>query len=137
MAVLFRDYLETRRAEDRWGEGPFGTELGGTFLRWVFGFESINLFTSTSRHIQVEVPLTERGAAPTCDLPHPYVWTGQINENAADCAVWHAFEILCEEEAWCFYADQKPEVIFRFLYYGKSETIRVKHDGVNWVLTED
>lgn len=114
----------------------FGEETGGNFLKWTFGLQRFGHF-STGRHVMVHVPRTGSGIAPTCGEDQPYAWDGKINADAAESALWHAFEITTETEAREFKEKHSPEVVFEFMENFTSNSLRVKHVDGDWRVMDE
>ncbi len=136
--MTFREYLEQRKGDTViYMNSMFGDEKEGEFLGFAYGFEKFNVFSGSSRYVNVYVPPTETGVHPSIDADQPYTWTGKVNEFAAEAAVWHAFEITADGEASAFMLKHRPEVIFEFVQYMEHLSVHVKYDGAEWILLND
>ncbi len=143
MAVMekkmrFSDYVKEQTGPARFALfSVFGEEKGGNFLRWSFGLQRFEHFSFEGRNVLVHVPATESGAIPSCEESQPYVWDGKINEDAAESALWHAFEILTEKEAHDFKEAHAPEVIFEFMQNFTANSLRVKYIDGDWYVIDE
>jgi len=78
------EYVREQTGDDRFALfSVFGEGTEGNFLKWVFGLQRFDHFSSEGRHISVYVPRTEKGAEPLCEDSQPYIWDGKINADAA------------------------------------------------------
>lgn len=130
------EYVKERMADGRFPLfSVFGEETGGNYLRWTFGLQRFEHFSS-ERQVLVHVPRTDSGIEPTCAEAQPYAWSGKVNADAAESAVWHAFEILTEAEAREFREAHAPEVVFEFMENFVSESLCVKFVDGDWYVMD-
>jgi len=131
------DYVKERTGDNRFALfSVFGEETGGNFLRWTFGLQRFEHFSS-ERHVLVHVSCPGTGAAPTCGDPQPYSWNGKINADAAESALWHAYDIITEVEALEFKVRHDPEVVFEFMENFTSNSLRVKFVDGDWCVMDE
>lgn len=136
--MLFSEYVKLQMGAERFALfSVFGDETDGCFLKWTYGLNRFEHYASENRSILVFVPITEKGCAPTCPDAQPYVWNGKVNVAAAECALWHAFEILTEKEAEEFKKLHQPEVVFEFMQAFKLQTLRVKFIDDDWYVWDE
>ncbi|MBN1533935.1 MAG: hypothetical protein JXA20_14795 [Spirochaetes bacterium] len=140
-------HMREREAGDlQYLHTPFGTEEGGNFInRWQMNFARIEIFTryrgfhelSPGNIVQIRVPRTDSGIEPLAPEEQPFGWDGKINEDAADLAVWRAFDLLTEGEAAAFFRDHCPTVIFEYPDRGRGRRLTVRHDGSCWTVADE
>jgi len=136
MEMKFSTYLEQQKKDTvQFIQSPFGDEKAGEFVEFAYGFERFDIFRGSSRYTNVYVS-TETGLAPSAKGSQPYMWTGKINEFAADAAVWYAYGLLGDGEAREFMFANRPEVIFEFVQYMSRSSITVKLNGEYWVVVD-
>ena len=132
------DYVKERTGGNRFALfSVFGGETGGNFLRWTFGLQRFEHFSSEGRHVMVYVSCPGSGVAPTCEDAQPYAWDGKINADAAESALWHAYGILTEVEALEFKVRHDPEVVFEFMENFSSNSLRVKFMDGDWYVMDE
>ena len=83
--------------------------------------------------VQITVPATGSGVAPSAQEAQPFGWSGQINEYSAELAVWWAFELIDEGEAGAFIREHRPSVIFRFFEDGHYYELVAQFNGDFWI----
>ncbi len=136
--IRFSDYVQQQIGPQRFALfSVFGEETEGCFLKWPFGFNRFEHFSSDERNVLVYVPITEKGLSPTCPDSQPSVWNGNINISAEESALWHAFEILTEKEADELTNTHRPEVVFEFMQAFKVQHLRVRFIDGDWYLWDD
>jgi hypothetical protein len=123
-------------------KSPLGLDRDGDFVNsWEMNFRRIgyciqSLVINTSGDdslIQITVPATETGVTPDM-REQPYGWTGQINEYAAELAVWRAFDLLTDVEARLFLNEHRPSVCFQYFVDGASRELEAKFNGEFWLV---
>ncbi len=136
--ILFSEYVKEQMGPKRFALfSVFGEETEGNFLKWSFGLNRFEHYSSEERNILVHVPHTETGIVPSCTDSQPYVWSGKVNVAAAESALWHAFEILTEKEAEEFKIAHRPEVVFEFMQGFKYQMLRVKYVDGDWYVWDE
>jgi hypothetical protein len=144
--VRLDDYVrmqEKNSGPGLFGESCFGLSREGSYVdSWHMNYQRIGHFTNTymvrdfgaDSVIQIMVPQTETGTLPSANEPQPFGWTGKINEYATELAVWWAFELLSDEEARRFMAENRPVVLFRYYDDGGYRELETKFNGTVWML---
>ena len=128
--------LHSRR-QSRFGLGSEGQYVSS----WEMNYRRIGFYAhayvtrdfGSESCIQISVPATETGIEPASMNQQPFGWTGKINENSAELAVWWAFELISESEARQFIKDNKPVVLFRYYETGRFRELEVKFNGDVWM----
>lgn len=83
--------------------------------------------------IRITVPPTETGVLPSTLECQPFGWTGKINEDVAERAVWWAFELLDDGEAKAFLKEHRPTVIFNYFENGRFFELVARFNGNFWI----
>lgn len=123
-------------------ESRFGLSRDGSYINpWQMNYQRIGYLANSyiirdfigDSYVQITVPATETGVAPSAEEPQPFGWSGKINEYSAELAVWWAFELLDEGEARAFLKEHRPSVVFRFYENGRFCELVTRFDGEFWI----
>jgi len=140
------DYVREREEGGGRGlvlESPFGFSREGSYVdSWHMNYQRIGYYANTymvrdfgpESCVQIQVPPTETGLAPSSSEQQPFGWTGKINEYTAELAVWWAFELLSDGEARRFMEEHRPMVVFRYFDEGSYRELETRFDGRVWVI---
>lgn len=147
--MTFQEYVRYREEEarrDPLSQSPFSAAGRGEILNsWVMHHRRLALIARTrggyispalAAFVHVYVPRTPTGISPLCGDEQPYGWEGPINEYAAECVIWHAFEILSDGEASDFFREHRPAVIFHYHENGVSHELEVRFEGGAWIVVQ-
>ena len=139
------DYVREHELNSRPGllrDSLFGLSREGSYINsWQMNYQRLRYCANSymvsdvnaDSMIQITVPQTETGIAPCEHEQQPFGWTGKINEYVAELAVWWAFELLSDEEARRFMADNRPVVVFRYYEDGYRE-METRFNGTMWMI---
>jgi hypothetical protein len=120
----------------------FGFSREGSYINsWEMNYRRIGYYSHSyilrdfinDSPVQITVPTTGTGVAPSAQEPQPFGWSGNINEYTAELAVWWAFELLSDDEAGKFLRDNKPVVIFSFFEGGRFCELVTRFNGEIWI----
>ena len=147
--TTLKDYIKLRKNEEERDpvlKSPYGASREGNFLNaWQMASSRIELFTRSygipdfhqSGFIEVMVPPVGPGIHALIQDSQPFGWTGQINDFTAELALWHAFEILTQDEATEFMEKYSPVVIFMFHYRGYYQRLEVQYRERSWFVINE
>ena len=140
------DYVREREQDGGRGlvlESPFGFNREGSYVdSWHMNYQRIGYYANAymvrdfgpESCIQIQVPPTETGLAPSSGEQQPFGWTGKINEYTAELAVWWALELLSDGEARRFMEEHRPRVMFRYFDEGGYCELETRFDGHVWMI---
>ena len=123
-------------------ESRFGLSVEGVYINpWQMNYERIGYYANTcmirdaggDSCVRITVPPTETGVSPSTREPQPFGWSGKINEDIAERAVWWAFELLDDGEARAFMKEHRPVVIFNFYENGGFCELVTRFNGDFWI----
>lgn len=139
------EFVREKSAEDgdnSFRESRFGFSRDGNYVNpWQMNYERIGYYANTymirdvagDSCVQITVPPTQTGVMPSTQEPQPFGWTGKINEDLAERAVWWAFELLDDGEAGAFLKEHHPIVIFTFYENGRFYELVTRFNGDIWI----
>ena len=139
------EFVREKSAENRDNplrESRFGFSREGNYVNpWAMNFERIGYYANTylirdvggDSCVRITVPPTETGVSPSMREPQPFGWSGKINEDIAERAVWWAFELLDDGEARAFLKEHHPTVIFNYFENGTFYELVTRFNGDFWI----
>lgn len=116
-------------------DSVFGWSRDGEYVqRWAMDLDWIDHRTGRGRWVRIHVPETPTGIKPLVSDDQPYGWSGKINHDTAESAVWRAFEIITESEAADFMGRNLPQVTFEYFQDFEHHRLTVRYVSRRWVV---